>query len=592
MLDLSWLPAIYILSAHLPTEDLHDYEDQVFAAQGNLTYDPKEARIFLARISQKKRAAYELRSKGIWTEEDTAACKDVNPRKPRKRRRLSEAQSTLDASSSDDEEYREASNTLISTKDAWPDLISHVLVIKMEWLDACVQHNRVLPYQPQLVYYAKLIPRTREAASMAALGDTTISYIRATPPTTSVSRPQRRLLAYSGQPHRSSLKRAPARPHRTTTPERELLANAHSRNGNSNSNSQSISPSKNRLPPLPAWASGPHASYSCCRSTRMDGPNKAFLAQLLKIKESRVLTLDSVGVRAYSAAIASLSAYTYPIRHSAEIIRLPSCNEKICSLWQEWHDSATAESERFIAEVRQLEADADLGVLRMLYNIWGVGPDVARRFYFSLGWKDLDDIIESGWHTLSRVQQIGVKYYDEFREPIARAEVESIAATIKQHARLAASIPPHDFNTDADIEVIIVGGYRRGKAANGDVDVIITHRDPFVTSTDLIIGLISSLEEAAFITHTLRDIRRFANKEKGWKFDSSGVRADYGRGPVLDYLELPRSPRPVSSPRSRSNRDEEWEWEWEWKDDWASRERRLMEGLGIGWRPPEERCTG
>ncbi|RMD44056.1 hypothetical protein DV735_g1098, partial [Chaetothyriales sp. CBS 134920] len=516
---------------------LHEYEDQVFAAHGNLTYDPKEARVFLARISQKKRAAFELRAKGIWTEEDTASGKDGHAGK---RRKLNEEQ----------EDEATSASPSTKTKDAWPNLISHVLVVKMDWLDACLEHNRVVPYQPQLVYYAKLVPRARHIASTAAGKETTISSIKAGPTTASVSRPhavrsqaQRRLLASSGQPQGSSLKWAP-------------LANANAdacnSNGNSSDASRSTSPSKDRLPPLPAWASGPHASYSCCRSTRVEGPNTAFIAQLLKIKEHRVLTLDSVGVRAYSSAIASLSAYTHPIRHSAEMIRLPSCNERISTLWQEWHDSAAAESDRSIADVKRLEADADLGILRMLYNIWGVGPDIARRFYLVLGWKDLDDIVESGWNTLSRVQQIGVKYYDEFLVPIGRAET-----------------------------------------ANGDVDVIITHRDPAVTTTDLLIGVVSSLEEAALITHTLRDIRRFAKVERGWKFDGAGVRADHGRGPLLDFLEQPR-PRPrLASQVPGSQREEEEEVEeWEWKDDWASRERRLMDALGIGWRPPEERCTG
>ena len=32
--------------------------------------------------------------------------------------------------------------------------------------------------------------------------------------------------------------------------------------------------------------------------------------------------------------------------------------------------------------------------------------------------------------------------------------------------------------------------------------------------------------------------------------------------------------------------------EWDEEDTWWDRERRLMEGLGMGYRPPEERCTG
>uniref|UniRef100_L2FWY6 Terminal deoxynucleotidyl n=1 Tax=Colletotrichum fructicola (strain Nara gc5) TaxID=1213859 RepID=L2FWY6_COLFN len=51
------------------------------------------------------------------------------------------------------------------------------------------------------------------------------------------------------------------------------------------------------------------------------------------------------------------------------------------------------------------------------------------------GWRDLDDIVEYGWDDLSRVQQIGIKFYEELKLKITRVEVESIANTILKHAR-------------------------------------------------------------------------------------------------------------------------------------------------------------
>ena len=193
---------------------------------------------------------------------------------------------------------------------------------------------------------------------------------------------------------------------------------------------------------------------------------------------------------------------------------------------------------------------------------------------------------------------------------------------------------------------VIVGGYRRGKAESGDVDVILSHREEGVTR-DLVVDVVRSLETEGWVTHTLtlqtttsergdqtlpfrgeghgghgfdsldkalcvwqdpgwddeggkveknpnvhrrvdiilspwrtvgcavlgwsggttfqRDLRRYAAKVKGWKFDSSGVR-DRGTGIVVD-LEGDA-------------------------DSWEEREKRVMEGIGIGYRPPEERCTG
>src|SRR4051794_29858456 len=74
-ISLEKLPPIYILSFQLDIDELHELEEEVLGLGANLTYDAEEARIFLGRLAQKKRAAFELRSKGVWTEEavnDTA----------------------------------------------------------------------------------------------------------------------------------------------------------------------------------------------------------------------------------------------------------------------------------------------------------------------------------------------------------------------------------------------------------------------------------------------------------------------------------------------------------------------------------------
>jgi DNA polymerase IV len=43
----------------------------------------------------------------------------------------------------------------------------------------------------------------------------------------------------------------------------------------------------------------------------------------------------------------------------------------------------------------------------------------------------LDDIIESGWDSLTRVQQIGIKYWEGFNEKkISRSEVEEIGRIV------------------------------------------------------------------------------------------------------------------------------------------------------------------
>jgi DNA polymerase IV len=384
--------------------------------------------------------------------------------------------------------------------------------------------------------------------------------------------------------------------------------------------------------------------YACLRSAPLHTPNADFISQLIKIRRIRELTLDEIGVRAYSTSIATLSAYPHVLKRPSEVLALPGCDVKIANLFSEFqqHGGCNHTDENgVVAAADALDTDPTLSVLNMFNKIWGVGAKTAREFYYK-GWRDLDDIVEYGWNSLSRVQQIGVKFFDEFEAGVSRKESETIAEIVGRHARRV--------RPDAgDIDCIIVGGYRRGKEISGDIDIILSHRDESVTR-NLIVDVVSSLEKEAYITHTLslhltstnreqstlpyrgedtgkhfdsldkalvvwqdpffesadagdvggrkrnpnphrrvdiiispwhtvgcavlgwsgdttfqRDLRRYAKKAHGWKFDSSGVRERTAGGQVVD-LECGG-------------------------ETWEERERLVMEGLGIGWRPPEERCT-
>jgi DNA polymerase IV len=140
-------------------------------------------------------------------------------------------------------------------------------------------------------------------------------------------------------------------------------------------------------------------------------------------------------------------------------------------------------------------------VMLLFYEIWGVGAKTAEDFY-SRGWRDLDDIVAYGWHKINRVQQIGVKYYEELQEKIPRAEVESISNVILGHANKIRK----------GFQMVIVGGYRRGKTASGDVDVVLSHPDPAATHY-FINAIVRSLEKTNHITHTL--VVSDKNSERG-----------------------------------------------------------------------------
>ncbi|KAA8563799.1 hypothetical protein MFRU_024g00180 [Monilinia fructicola] len=298
------------------------------------------------------------------------------------------------------------------------------------------------------------------------------------------------------------------------------------------------------FPPLPEYLK---SIYSCERPTPLTSPNDDFIIKLKSIKLKRLLDADHIGVRAYSSSIASIAAYPYPLTSPKEVTRLPNCDQKLANLFLEYQNTGS------MSEADEFQTNPRMQILRLFYNIWGVGETTAREFHDNKGWRDLDDIIEYGWDKLSRVQQIGVKYYDEFLLPVPRAEVEAIGSIVRAEAR----------KIDPGYQTVIVGGYRRGKMESGDVDIMLTHPDEKRT-WNVISELTGRLEDLGCITHILRESR--ANSERGQRaldirhgpgdekerkatgFDS----LDKSLVVWQDINDPTSSPQPPSHPRSQS----------------------------------------
>lgn len=658
--DFASCPPIFVLSTHLTLDELQRVEDMLGNRGARLTYDVSEARLVLGRVSQKKRAALELRSKGVWTEEVDvpSVSRDESSPEPAVKRRRVQGSTThaekvdLSTESEGEEDgvktqhdpgkhlrrrrsvsVTSSNSATGSSKQQPTDIIK---VVKLEWLEKSLEARELVSTDPFLVYHARISENptpTKTASTTAAANviqrareDEMFKKPAGVHPGQLTNRRSR-------VPHNwaSSQHPPPPKLYRQTTSEHDEDV---------------------PLPPVPDWVKN-RVMYACMRSAPLHPPNARFIEQLVKIRKTRELNLDEIGVRAYSTSIASIAAYPYELRRPSDILMLPGCDAKISNLFAEFQQSENGTIQA--AEI--LTTDPDLKILHHLNNIWGVGAKTARDFYYARQWRDLDDIVEYGWDSLSRVQQIGVKYYDEFLDGVARAETESIAQTIHRHAN---TVRPNADYDGRGVECVIVGGYRRGKQVSADVDLILSHRDESFTK-NLVIDLVSSLEAEGWITHTLslhmttsnrdqqtlpyrgddesvpgrhfdsldkalvvwqdpqfddngdqtsppstststskrkrnpnphrrvdiiispwrtvgcavlgwsgdttfeRDLRRYAKKAHGWKFDSSGVRmrADGGRG-----LDLEGEGR-----------------------TWEERERLVMEALGIGYRRPEERCS-
>ncbi|KAL3467166.1 high-affinity nickel-transport protein-domain-containing protein [Aspergillus heterothallicus] len=645
-LSLSACPPIFVLPTHLSLDALHQAEETLSQLGAHLTYDVAEAALVLGRVGQKKRAALELRSRGVWTDEEQGGL--WRPSKPDpgagpvvKKRRVDDGGNSVRAATAAEEVYlstedesgedgvREHAARLKRPQMSVPTAHSQmnavavlkesarestVRVARLEWLAQCVEAQAIVPLEPFVVYCARKVEkpatkRDKDTVNSQAILDRAKQDAAFKVPLPPIAR-HRHGDGLTSTHH-------PPKLYRQTTSENEEAE---------------------ELPPPPDWVRD-NVVYACMRSSPLNSPNEEFISQLVKIRTIRELNLDEIGVRAYSTAIAAIAAFPHELRRPSQIIALPGCDHKIANLFAEYRASESGT----LSDASALDKDPDLKTLNEFSEIWGVGAKTARDFYYARQWRDLDDIVEHGWNSLSRVQQIGVKYYDEFLLPIPRSETESIAQTILKHANAVRPSASYD---GRGVECVLVGSYRRGKATSHDVDLILTHHDEDVTH-NLIVDVVASLEKEGWITHTLalhlttslrnqqplpyrgetqeknhfdsldkalvvwqdptppkssgtegrnenphrrvdiiispwrtvgcavlgwsgdttfeRDLRRYAKKSRGWKFDSSGVRERTTGGQVIDLEHG--------------------------GETWEERERMVMEGLGVGWRPAWERCT-
>jgi DNA polymerase IV len=519
-LDLSSLPPIFVSGTHFDDTELHGIEDELLEMSAHLTYDVREARIILSKVSSKRRVQFDLRAKGLWTEE--VPIKRATPsgsQHASKRPKLEESEKlhrseaeaivihdSSTASEGEDQVEKKSYPTMTTAGKKKPAVpvrtptpeaqIDGELfkVLKLEWFERSKSEGKVLLFDDYLTYQARPIEKPTEpttppkATIQTAIprhspGKAILKRAKEDAPTqTFPHRPNRFGKRKFGQPSKPTTSTGGSwEPGHSSYPQYSQLLHHNTTEQENGDGSSSDS-----LPEMPDWIKA-GIKYACQRLTPAHNPNETFIELLKKIKLARLLTNDEIGVRAYSTSIASLAAYPHKLSSPREILRLPGCETKIANLFVEWKNTGVLKA------VEEIEASEELAILKLLYEIWGVGATTAREFYYDKGWRELDDIVEYGWSTLSRVQQIGVKYYDEFQDLIPRAEVEEIGRIIHQHAVKVR---------DAHMQSLIVGGYRRGKEASGDVDIIVSHPDESKT-LDVVNDIVSSLEQEGWITHTL-----------------------------------------------------------------------------------------
>lgn len=119
--------------------------------------------------------------------------------------------------------------------------------------------------------------------------------------------------------------------------------------------------------------------------------------------------------------------------------------------------------------------------MALFAGVWGAGTETTKQ-WFAQGFRTLDDLRTRA--RLTRMQQIGLKYYDDFNTRIPRDEVTRIGAIASPPT--AIRILPHLFcaqvkrtaeEVASGLMMETCGSYRRLKPSCGDIDILLTFKD-------------------------------------------------------------------------------------------------------------------
>ena len=211
---------------------------------------------------------------------------------------------------------------------------------------------------------------------------------------------------------------------------------------------------------------------------------------LIELGETEKVKGDKTRANVYYRAASAVKAYDKPIRSGKQAKKeLKGVGDKIAAKIDELLTTGT------LARLERERTEPQAVALRELQRVSGIGPVFAQELYDKWGIHDLVALTLNQEH-LSREQKIGLRYVREFESKIPRAEMAQLEAVV---ARVAAThVPP--------LECTVCGSYRRGKAASGDIDVLL--RGPGYVSAesaepDWLSTLVRALEAEDFITDVI-----------------------------------------------------------------------------------------
>jgi len=184
--------------------------------------------------------------------------------------------------------------------------------------------------------------------------------------------------------------------------------------------------------------------------------NEKFIDLMEQLSSIMLKQGEPFRARAYQKAQETIMSYPDAITDPKQLEGKPGIGSTIMEKLNEYVNTGT---------LRVLEREKT-NPINILGDIYGVGPKKAQELV-AAGIKTIDELRLRQDDLLNDIQKVGLKYYEQLQERIPRPEIEDFEQLFKAVFEKISTETP-----DAKLE--IVGSYRRGAQASGDIDVIIT----------------------------------------------------------------------------------------------------------------------
>ena len=187
--------------------------------------------------------------------------------------------------------------------------------------------------------------------------------------------------------------------------------------------------------------------------------NLEIAGQFARLCEIMSKNGDNIRSRVYSRAEEIILGFPRPITDSNDVKGIPGIGSQIREKIKEYLETG---------KLQIIEREENKPIM-VLTNVYGIGAKKANDL-IEKGITTIDLLRERQHEVLNKVQKVGLQYYDDILKRIPRDEIDEYKRIFMKNFQKTL--------TDNDAKFEIVGSYRRGQENSGDIDVIITSKNP------------------------------------------------------------------------------------------------------------------